>query len=321
MGGKMKVSDFGKDFEEWLQIVQSEIKDENNRSTVIVCASILDTQLENLLKKALYTDKNIEEKLFWGSNAILASFSSKITMAYYLKIISENEMKLLNDIRKIRNMFAHEIDISKGKVSDSIKDRCLNLVIPQGMYVPIEAFIGDINQIDLNYDPNDEEDPMKRFTNSFFCLAQYLFMHNLEFLEIVDEENSAYNTPKPYEFLEMFKDLLCQENEFIAEHLQLCMNKTKSDCNILKDMLMDFQDGDVIEYRNQKISSKDGIKEYISILEKEYSDFEKELNRRQLDITEGKQEKETLFGNAYESTGKSIDALSVLIDRIKQITK
>ncbi len=51
-------------------------------------------------------------------------------MAYYLKIISESEMKLLNDIWKIRNKFAHEIDISKGRVSDAIKDKCLNLVIP-----------------------------------------------------------------------------------------------------------------------------------------------------------------------------------------------
>lgn len=37
-----------------------QIIDENNRSTVIVCASVLDTQLENLLKKVFYIDKNIE---------------------------------------------------------------------------------------------------------------------------------------------------------------------------------------------------------------------------------------------------------------------
>lgn len=321
MDEKMKISDFGKDFVEWLQIVQSEIKDENNRSTVIVCASILDTQLENLLKKALYTDKNIDEKLFSGANAILSTFSSKITMAYYLKIISEDEMKLLNDIRKIRNMFAHEIDISKGKISDSIKDRCLNLVIPHGMYVPVEAFIGDINQIDLNYDPNNEKDPMKRFTNSFFCLAQYLFLHNLEFLKIVDKDNSAYNTPKLYEFLEAFKDLLCQENEFISEHLQICMKKAKNDCDILNDILNNFQDGDIIEFRNEKIITKDRIKEYIAILEKEYSDFEKELKYSQLEIVENEQGEETLFGNRYKNTCKSINELSVLIDRLKQITK
>lgn len=316
----IKISDFGKNFVEWLQIVQNEIKDDNNRSTAIVCASILDTQLENLLKKALYTDKNIDKKLFSGANSILSTFSSKITMAFYLRIISENEMKLLNEIRKIRNMFAHEIDISKGQVSNSIKDRCLNLTIPQGMFVPVEAFIGDINQIDLTYNPNDEKDPMKRFINSFFCLAQYLFLHNLEFLKIVDQDSAIYNTPKLYEFLELFRDLLRKENEFILEHLQVCMKKAKSDCKILKDMLIDFQDGDIIEFRNEKISISDGIKAYISILENEYSDFEKELRHRQLDIA-GNEQEEMILGNSYENTGKFMDALSILIDRIKQITK
>lgn len=317
----MKISDFGKDFVEWLQIVQSEIIDENNRSTVIVCASILDTQLENLLKNVFYTDKNTDEKLFSGANAILSTFSSKITMAYYLKIISENEMKMLNEIRKIRNMYAHEINISKGQVSDSIKDRCLNLIIPEGMFVPIEAFIGNINQIDLTYNPNDEKDPMKRFINLFFCLAQYLFLHNIEFLKIVEKDNSGYSTPKLYEFLEIFRDLLCQQNEFILNHLQICMEKAKNDCNILKDMLIDFQDGDIIEFRNKEISTKDDIKRHITILENEYSDFEKELKHRQLDFAENEQGEEMLFGNSYESTCKSIDALSTLIDRIKQITK
>ncbi len=321
MRDEMKISDFGNDFVEWLQIVQSEIIDENNRSTVIVCASILDTQLEKLLKNVFYIDKNTDEKLFLGANAILSTFSSKITMAYYLKIISENEMKMLNEIRKIRNMYAHEINISKGQVSDSIKDRCLNLIIPQGMYVPIEAFIGDINQIDLNYNPNDEKDPMKRFTNTFFCLAQYLFLHNLDFLKIVEKDNFAHGTPKLYEFLEMFRDLLCRENEFILDHLQICMEKVKSDCNILKEMLMDFQDGDIIEFRNKKISTKNEIKKHITILENEYSDFEKELKHRQLDIVGNEQGEEMFFGNSYESTCESIDALSVLIDRIKQITK
>lgn len=317
----IELIDFGKDFTEWLQIVKNEVESENNRSVVIVCASILDTQLEKLLKNVLYIDKNIDENLFLGSNAILSSFSSKITMAYYLKIISENEMKLLNEIRKIRNMFAHEIDISKGRISDAIKDRCLNLEIPKGMYVPIEAFIGDINQIDLDYNPNSEKEPMKRFINTFFCLSQYLFLHNLEFIDILETNNSAYNMPKPYEFLEKFKDLLCQENDFILEHLQKCMERAKSERNLLQDILYDFQDGDTVEFRNKNINTKDEIKEYIEILEKEYIDFEDELKHRQLKNVGGEEKKETLFGNAYESTCESINALSAMIDKIKRISK
>ncbi len=66
---------------------------------------------------------------------------------------------------------------------------------------------------------------------------------------------------------------------------------------------------------------KDRIKEYILVLESEYCNFEKELKHRQLNIIENKPEEETLFGNGYESTCESIGALSVLIDKVKQITK
>ena len=87
----MILTDFGKDFVQWLKIVKDEIEGANSRSVVIVCASILDTQLENLLKNALYIDKDIDNKLFLGGNAILSSLSSKITMSCYMQIISEDE--------------------------------------------------------------------------------------------------------------------------------------------------------------------------------------------------------------------------------------
>ncbi len=314
----MKVTDFGEDFVKWLQIVKDEIEGTNNRSVVIVCAAILDTQLEKLIKNALYIDKNIDGNLFVGGNAILSSFSSKITMAYYMKIISKDEMDLLNAIRKLRNKFAHEIDVSKGRISDSIKDSCLNLTIPKGMYVPIEVFIGNINDLDLSYNPNDEKEPMKRFINTFYFLTQCLFLHNLEFLDIIDNENSAYITPKPYEFIEIFRDLLQRENDFIEEHLKICMEKARADSEVLENMLTTFQDGDVVKFRNEKIKSKDRIKECIEILKDEYQNFENELNHR---TTDDSGEQETLFGNNYKSTCYSIQALTILAEKIKQISK
>ena len=35
---KVVLTDFGKDFEQWLKIVKGEIEGANNRSVVIVCA-------------------------------------------------------------------------------------------------------------------------------------------------------------------------------------------------------------------------------------------------------------------------------------------
>lgn len=73
----MILTDFGKDFEQWLKIVKSEIEGANSRSVVIVCASILDTQLENLLKKALYVIKTLIINYFWEE------------MQYYLHLVQK----------------------------------------------------------------------------------------------------------------------------------------------------------------------------------------------------------------------------------------
>ena len=73
---------------------------------------------------------NTDGDIFEGGNAILSTFSSKITFAYYLGLISEHERKTLDCIRKIRNKAAHEISILSGSVSDSINNMCLNLEIP-----------------------------------------------------------------------------------------------------------------------------------------------------------------------------------------------
>lgn len=278
----------------------------------------MDTQLENLLKKALYIDKDIDNKLFLGGNAILSSLSSKITMSYYMQIISEDEKKLLDAVRKIRNKFAHEINVSKGKISDSIKDSCLNLSIPKGMYVPIDVFIGDINNLDLSYNPNVEKDPIKRFVNTFFYLSQCLFLHNLEFMEVSGEEKSTYFTPKPYEFIELFRDLLQKQNDFIEEHLRKCKKKAKEDIKALKNMLADFQDGDIITYRNEEINSKERLNECIEILKEEYQKFDKELKHRTMDDIGIE---ENIFEDGFDNTCASIIALTALAEKLKRISK
>ena len=62
-------------------------------------------------KNILLQEKNTDGDIFEGGNAILSTFSSKITFAYYLGLISEHERKTLDCIRKIRNKAAHEISI------------------------------------------------------------------------------------------------------------------------------------------------------------------------------------------------------------------
>ena len=204
------MENFVNEFNMWMQTVQSELQEKSMRSTIIICAATLDAQLEKLIKNILLQEKNTDGDIFEGGNAILSTFSSKITLAYYLGLISEHERKTLDCIRKIRNKAAHEISILSGSVSDSINNMCLNLEIPQGMYIPIELFTGSLGECDKTYNPNDEKNPQKRFVNAFYYMTQYLFLHNLEY---VDCKVEKYQAPKPFEFIEMFKNILVNDNE------------------------------------------------------------------------------------------------------------
>ena len=132
---EVPMENFVNEFNMWMQTVQSELQEKSMRSTIIICAATLDAQLEKLIKNILLQEKNTDGDIFEGGNAILSTFSSKITFAYYLGLISEHERKTLDCIRKIRNKAAHEISILSGSVSDSINNMCLNLEIPQGQFI------------------------------------------------------------------------------------------------------------------------------------------------------------------------------------------
>jgi hypothetical protein len=99
---------------------------ETDRGCALFAAAYLDKALSDLLFCALAYDKNIDKELFEGSNSPLASFSSRIKMAYYLGKISKTERRDLDLIRKIRNEFAHNadpIDFEEAK----IKSQCTEL--------------------------------------------------------------------------------------------------------------------------------------------------------------------------------------------------
>ena len=92
----MPMENFVNEFNMWMQTVQSELQEKSMRSTIIICAATLDAQLEKLIKNILLQEKNTDGDIFEGGNAILSTFSSKITLAYYLGLISEHERKTLD---------------------------------------------------------------------------------------------------------------------------------------------------------------------------------------------------------------------------------
>jgi hypothetical protein len=85
---------------------------QSDRGCALVAAAILDMSLLRLLLdmrlRIDLTEGDISE-LFFERHSSLASFSSKIDISFALNIISRDEMKELDVIRRIRNSFAHSV--------------------------------------------------------------------------------------------------------------------------------------------------------------------------------------------------------------------
>lgn len=93
--------------------VSKELWGESERASVIVGSALLDETLRQIITNFLIQDKTSKKKhdkeLFEGYGP-LATFSARIKIAFRLGLISENEKRNLDLIRKMRNDFAHKID-------------------------------------------------------------------------------------------------------------------------------------------------------------------------------------------------------------------
>ncbi len=83
---------------------------ESYRGMVLSMAAFTEDLLGNVIKDFLL-DVAATAELVEGFNAPLGTFSARIKAAYALGLISEEQHKDINLIRKIRNEFAHSWDI------------------------------------------------------------------------------------------------------------------------------------------------------------------------------------------------------------------
>ncbi|AFQ16481.1 MltR family transcriptional regulator [Bacillus thuringiensis] len=165
-----------KNNEYWIAYQEFEKEFKNNssdRGLVLVCGSIIDHLLSELLKSFLIKSNNVEKDLF-KTGGILATFDSKIKMSYYLGLISKNEQLNITYLQRIRNKFAHQF-INISFENNDIVNVCKSFEIPKNCFVP--SFIpfpnketGELPQVDLN--------PIKKDTlakNRFIVTFQYLY--------------------------------------------------------------------------------------------------------------------------------------------------
>ncbi|MDR4903074.1 MltR family transcriptional regulator [Bacillus mycoides] len=143
---------------EALNEFEKELKYSSDRGLVLVCGSIIDLLLSELLKVSLIKSDSVEKDLF-KIGGVLATFDSKIKMAYYLGLISKNEQMNIIYMQRIRNKFAHQFNGISFE-NNAIVNVCNNFEIPKNCYVPkLVPFpnkeTGELPQLDLNPIKND----------------------------------------------------------------------------------------------------------------------------------------------------------------------
>ena len=102
-----------------------ELNSESPRGSVLASCGYLEELLKEILLAFMLKNK-VAEELVGDGLVPLGSFSARTQAAYVLGLISENEFKELNNLRKIRNLFAHKVKMSFEV--QKVKDLCSNLI-------------------------------------------------------------------------------------------------------------------------------------------------------------------------------------------------
>jgi len=91
-----------KDDEEWVKLVKQITAGADDRTAVILGATLVDVTLEAMLLSWLRPDTSVEE---FG----LFSFRAKTNLAFALGLLDRDERTSVQPIAKIRNLFAHHL--------------------------------------------------------------------------------------------------------------------------------------------------------------------------------------------------------------------
>jgi len=96
---------------------------ESDRACAVLGAALLDARLESLFQRRL---RYFSDELLSPSGP-LGPFSARIRLARALAWISEDVHFDLDQVRSIRNVFAHEFDHELSFANQSIADKCRTL--------------------------------------------------------------------------------------------------------------------------------------------------------------------------------------------------
>ena len=149
-------------------------RSESDRACAVLGAALLDSRLEGLFDRRL---RCFQDELL-SSSGVLGTFSARIRVSRALAWISEDVRFDLNQIRAIRNEFAHNMDHELSFTNQGIADKCRTLRVAQ---VLIEANEHAASMPHRNLSPEViraigaiYRSPRQRFEITVEMLAQHL---------------------------------------------------------------------------------------------------------------------------------------------------
>ncbi|WP_081159935.1 hypothetical protein [Ensifer aridi] len=99
------------DVEKFLQDANAENANGTDRGCVLVWTSMIDELLRRIIEAFLVPDTKRSSE-FFGHNGPAGSFSARSKIAYFLGLIAEDELRIIDKLRDIRNDFAHQYGVS-----------------------------------------------------------------------------------------------------------------------------------------------------------------------------------------------------------------
>jgi hypothetical protein len=101
-------------FDENWELMYTELSGESERACAIVGIAYIDDLLGQVLEHYLLENKGAYKDLLnpENINAPLSSFGARISAAYGMGLISKSDLDALRKLKKVRNRFAHNINLS-----------------------------------------------------------------------------------------------------------------------------------------------------------------------------------------------------------------
>jgi hypothetical protein len=107
----------------------------DDRAIIAISGSMVEHALETAISCRLREPSTKEERdVFFHDGGIIRTFSEKIWIAFFLKIIGPSTRRDIDLIRLIRNQAAHDMNPLSFSGTPQIKSRCLLLTLARKAY-------------------------------------------------------------------------------------------------------------------------------------------------------------------------------------------